>query len=229
MCYSGKPALATGDRMNHVHKKYIEKLQTNAAETRTLLSNKQKPERERMVVRAFLRCIGEPFSGEEIQAGTDEPIDVVFRLARFQVREELGGRKPDEEWRRREQTYKTAKCLSDLIQPYTPSMPISLQKATQIIANSFSEKARYYGPVGCSKLDALVYIDLRDRHLWPLEPAPDAEVTDDLNRQSWRSVSMLFVPYGAILIAHPNAPDFLRKRAGHVLNQWPHCDGWFDS
>lgn len=34
----------------------------------------EKPERERMIVRAFLRCLGVPFSDDEIQPGTEEPV-----------------------------------------------------------------------------------------------------------------------------------------------------------
>jgi hypothetical protein len=45
---------------------------------------------------------------------------------------------------------------------------------------------------------------------------------------SWRSVSMLFVPFGSVLVARLNAPNFLQEKAGLVLNEWPHSEGWFD-
>src|SRR6266478_4784422 len=62
-------------------------------ETVDLLSNKRKPEREQMVVRAFLRCLGVAFEEREILVGPEEPVDITFRTARFQVREILGGYK----------------------------------------------------------------------------------------------------------------------------------------
>ena len=92
-------AMCQGDR------EYIEKLERHASNTRALLSNKQKPERERMVVRAFLRCIGVQFSDSDIAAGTEEPVDVTFLSARFQVRDIPGGRKRVEAWRQRQLRY----------------------------------------------------------------------------------------------------------------------------
>jgi hypothetical protein len=57
---------------------YLASLRTHAAETRTLFSNPMKPERERMVVRAYLRCLGIPFTEDEIASSNDEPVDVLF-------------------------------------------------------------------------------------------------------------------------------------------------------
>lgn len=72
---------------------YLEKLRAHAADTRTFLSNKLKPERERSVCRAFLRAIGVSFIDNELIAPTVEPADVAFRQARFQVRDLLRGHK----------------------------------------------------------------------------------------------------------------------------------------
>lgn len=49
-----------------------------------------------------------------------------------------------------------------------------------------------------------------------------------LQTQGWRSVSMLFVPYGVVLLAAPTAPAIIRAKAGRVLNEWPGLDGLFD-
>ena len=57
---------------------YLASLRTHAVETRILLSNPMKPERERMVVRAFLRCLGISFTEDEIVSGNDEPVDVLL-------------------------------------------------------------------------------------------------------------------------------------------------------
>ena len=208
---------------------YIAELQRHAAQTRTLYSNAQKPERERMVVRAFLRCIGEQFADDEIRASKDEPVDVAFRTVRFQVRYILCGRKPGRDWRERECRYKNAKGVSDVLEPWTSSEPMSFGEVSQLINEGLAEKASRYGVKNCAKLDALVYVDPRGRHLWPLEPTLNDEVAHDLGRQGWRSVSMLFVPYGAVLVSQPVAPDFLRDKVGLILNRSPHCDGLFDA
>ena len=44
----------------------------------------------------------------------------------------------------------------------------------------------------------------------------DATVVSELHRQGWRSVSMLFVPYGVVLSATPEAPDLLKAAEGLV-------------
>jgi hypothetical protein len=97
------------------------------------------------------------------------------------------------------------------------------------IAVALAEKASRYGPKGCAALDALVYVDLHNHHLYPPEPKLGASVADELERQGWRSVSFVFLPYGVVLAAKPDAPDFLKLRVGRVLNEWPYPDGWFEA
>src|SRR3972149_6060875 len=107
------------------------KLREHASETRRLLSPTEKPERERKVVRAFLRCIGIPFSDNEIRSGREEPIDIEFRTAKFQITEILGGWRRGDDWRERERRYNGAKSLSDLLEPWTSSQPLSLEEISR--------------------------------------------------------------------------------------------------
>lgn len=215
--------------MSQSDEKYLAEIREHAAQTRQLLSNAQKPERERMVVRAFLKCIGEPFTDSEVRASTAEPVDVVFRAAQFQVREILGGRKRGQDWKERQQRYEQAEHVSDLLEPWTSSAPMSLRATSMEIVKALAEKAAHYGAKNCATLDALVYVDLSGHHLWPLEPQQDSEVTAELDRQGWCSVSFIFAPYGVVLMAKPNAPDFLKDRVGFIQNEWPHLDGGFDA
>jgi hypothetical protein len=210
------------------NRKYITSLQLNAAEARTLFSNSQKPKRERMIVGAFLRCIGVPFSGDQIQTSTEEPVDVIFRQARFQVMVILGGRKPGKEWREREKRYQTAEPLSDFLEPWTSSVPMTFDEVARNVAESLCDKASHYGVINCSKLDALVYLDLSGRHLWPLDAALETEAADELIRQAWRSVSVVFLPYGVVLTAKADAPPWLKEKRMRVLKKWRGPDGWFD-
>lgn len=214
--------------MSGSEQEYLANLRRHASATRDLFSNAKKPERERMVVRAFLRCVGVQFSDDEIKASSNEPVDVVFRAARFQIMEILGDRKRGLAWREREDRYKNAKQTSDVLEPWTSSEPMSFGEVSQMIAESLAKKASHYGFSNCSKLDALVNVDLSGRHLWPLESHLQSEVSEALSQQGWRSVSMLFLPYGIVLAAKPDAPDFLKDNAGVVLNEWPFTDGWFD-
>lgn len=215
--------------MHRGDQEYIAKIRKYEAETRTLLSNRQKPDRERMVVRAFLRCVGLQCSDDEIQTSNEEPVDVVFRSAQFQVMDILGGRQRGKESLERQRRYEKATRFSNLEEPYSASAPMSFGELSQNTGVGLAKKASRYGVKTCSTLDALVYVDLSGRHLWPLEPSLEAKVADELGGQGWRSVSVLFPPYGIILAVIPSAPDFLKDKVGLILNQWPHPDGLFDA
>lgn len=207
---------------------FLAKLREYADRARRLFSNPQKPERERMIVRAFLRCVGEVFEDGEIIASSEEPIDVRFRNADFQIMEIVGNKRRGLEWRQRQDRYRDARRVADVLEPYSPSEPMSFDDVAQLVADSLSEKAARYGTATCASLDALVYIDLHNRHLWPLEPAGHGRAAAVLQTQGWRSVSMLFVPYGVVLLAAPTASVVISARAGGILNEWPGLDGLFD-
>src|SRR4029450_9753745 len=54
---------------------------------RLLLAQRMKPQRDRAVVRAFLRTLGIAFAEAEVVAPVEAPIDVRFRQAQFHLRE----------------------------------------------------------------------------------------------------------------------------------------------
>jgi Protein of unknown function (DUF1780). len=66
-------------------------------ESLAFFSNKEKLSREKWVVRRLLRALHIDFAEEEM-AGAEEPVDVLFRDAKFQVKEILdeGRRRTDE-------------------------------------------------------------------------------------------------------------------------------------
>ena len=209
-------------------KNLIENNKKYESETQSLLSNPRKPERERKVVRAQLRCLGIDFSHSEIQSkeDQDDPVDVIFREAQYQVMDIHGGHKPGLESRKRMEKYEAAKKDCDLLTPYKSPEPKSLDEMVQEVTNSLEKKAKHYGGNTCSDLDVLVYVNLQERYLWPLESFPNN--LEALRSQGWRSVSVLFVPYSTVLIANDSAPCFIRDRVGRVLSEWNNSDGWFD-
>jgi hypothetical protein len=198
--------------------------------TRNLWSNENKPERERMIVRAFLRCIGVAFTDDEIRSSHRDPPDVVFREAQFEVMEDLGGRKRGDECRKRQRKWAQAERLSDLAEPYTPSEPMPMAEAFPRSVDALAKKATHYGSGVCAQLDALLYLDLAGQHLWPLEQPLDREAAAKATAQGWRSVSLLFPPYGAAIHTRSCAPGFLKDAAGEALAQWPRpgAEGLFD-
>lgn len=214
--------------MKPSEKRYLELLKTAAKENLDLFLNKNKTNREKMVVRAFLRCLGIKFSETELVVGPEEPVDISFRSARFQIREMLGGRKRGLIMRERLRRFQAAKSINDVMGSWTFSKPLSFVELSQDLAKSLSGKASRYGAKGCAKLDALVYVNLDGRHLYPRTAKLDPAVTQELGRQGWRSVSMVFIPYSAVIVAKPDCPSFLRDRAGRIRRKWARPDGWFD-
>lgn len=209
------------DEMDH---DFLHKIRNHATQTRTFLSNKMRPERERSVCRAFLRTLGVSFDDSELIAPAVEPADVAFRDARFQVRDLLRGRRRGDEWRKKEQQYTDSDRLQDLLEPYSPPAPVEFESLVPEVASELSAKARKYG-AGCRDIDALVYLDLEGAFLKADSAIPN---THALECQGWRSVSLLFSPYGVVLLATPDAPAFLRRAAGKVSMGWANIDTLFD-
>ena len=203
----------------------MEKLRAHAAQTRTFLGNKMKPERERSVCRAFLRALGVSFIDSEIIASTVEPVDVAFRDAQFQVRDLLRERKRGDDWKNKERQYAKAQTHADLVQPYSPPTPIGLRSLVPEIVVALSKKTKKYG-AGCNGLDALINVDLEDTFLEANSSVPN---NTDLERQGWRSVSLLFPPYSVVLFTGNEAPCFLRGATGKAHMKWADIGKLFEA
>jgi hypothetical protein len=203
---------------------FLNDLRTHAAHTRSFLSNKMKPERERSVCRGFLRALGVPFADCELIAPTVEPADVSCRELQFQVRELLRGRKRGDKWKTKQKQYAEVRSVADLLQPYSPPIPVGWESLLPEVTEALSEKAIKYG-AGCKALDALVYIDLEDTFLDVNSPKPD---TAELEHQGWRSVSLLFSPYAVVLLAGMDANVHLRYAVGTTQKKWTNIETLFD-
>lgn len=211
--------------MDRDEAEYLLKLREHVAETRWIFSNKMKPERERMVCRAFLRCLAIEFADEEIITSDTEPIDVVFRSAKFQIRELMEpDRKRGDELKEFQQKVENAASIEDLATPYSPPLPLSFEALVAELTEALSKKAVKYG-TGCRDLDALVYVNLEGRHLDANSVVPDLS---ELRAQGWRSVSVLFSPYAVVLFACDDAPEFIRTASGRPLSKWEDWDTLFD-
>jgi len=207
--------------MSSWERKYLDQQRKAIAATRKLWTNECKPERERMIVRAFLRCIGVTFASEEVRSPQEDPPDVVFRDAAFEVTEDLGGRKRGDEWREREERFAAAKSIEDVMEPYTPSQQITAGDSWQQAVDALGKKAIRYGISGCAHLDGLVYLTPGGAHMWPIEAISTSDLTEELVRQGWRSASLLLPPYGVVLSAGSDAPEFMKALQGRTLNEWP--------
>jgi hypothetical protein len=202
---------------------HLDALRAHAADTRRYFTDALKPERERDVCRAFLRCVGIPFVEREIVAPAIEPVDVSFREARFQVREMIeAGRRRGDEWKEKQHRWNRARSLDDALTDWRPKpVKMSFTELMAALTSALETKARKYG-TQCRTLDALVYVNLTMTRV--LDPTTAPGNTSALEAQGWRSVAMVFPPWGLVVISGFDSPGFLRSRVGRVLREWSDLD-----
>ena len=208
-------------------REYIEDLVRHAEDTVGFLSNERKQERERSVCAALLRCLGIEFSTKEIKSSEDEPPDVVFRDARFEVREILNkGRRRHDEMKAKRERLSNAKTSDDVSEP-PPKLPVPLpyEKVIGIVTSALNRKAQRYSQNVRANLDALVYVNLVGKFLDIDSPLPSL---DPLRSQEWRSVSIFFHSSALVLYAKPLGPAFLRNVVGRTMAEWNSSFGLFD-
>jgi hypothetical protein len=205
---------------------YLRQLAVEAHDTVDMFSSHGKAERERRAVAAFLRCLGVDFSPEELATPRSDPPDVMFRDARFEVMIKLDeGRKMHADWKKKAEQRDSAQSLEELVESYHSSSPVPFQDIVSLVVAELGEKASHYGPNTCSQLDALLYINLLGKHLYPLSKA---HVPEELDAQRWRSVCFLFAPYGHVLAVTSEAPDFLRQYEGRTRQECQNPEVLFD-
>jgi hypothetical protein len=161
-----------------------------------LSSHEMKPERERSVCRAFLRCAGIPFTEESIIASRDEPPDVLFDLARFEVLEVLDeDRRRGDELKKKVESVEKAKSYDDVSLPPPSLKPMTLAELIPLITDKLKNKFENYSRrcISCSTIDILVYVNKHETYLVPASLGVIEEQfdTESLDIQGWRSVSVL--------------------------------------
>lgn len=224
---------------------YLKYMRDHAKKTRDLFGNKGKQKSERMVCRAFLKCAGISFTEESIKVVPvgDDPPDVLFDSARFEVRLLLDeGRKPNEEWKQAS----NAKDYEDVRRPPLSPKLIRLAELIPLVTDALKDKFEKYSKrnTRCSDLDALLYVNKLGTYFVPTSPRISNEEFDDenLGNQGWRSVSVLvlFSPtenpdflgypcyHAVVLTAAATAPQFIHDRVGQILNMCPNQEGLFE-
>ena len=182
-----------------------------AEDRATSREDRMKPARDRAVVRALLRALGVACADAEIVAPVAAPIDVQFREAHFHLRDlrdhphGRDGHAPDTRGHQ-------ARALADGGDSRGLAVGRELAGVVSQVTATLAEHAAWYG-ARCIGLDALVAVEGCGRVLAP--PAAALEV-EALTRQGWRSVSVVWPPYGMVLYAASGAPAFLRRVTGRL-------------
>jgi len=183
----------------------IEAVRRSREEEARFFSN--KPEMERWTVGEFLTKLGVVFRADEfLSPPENDNIDVLFRDARFQVKEiyDPAERRDDD----------IRKSLEVAKQAVTPGDLFPLRKAQDIVVSDLAElvlskaSSVKYPPRDRAALDLLCYVT-RVRAGFN---EPPRIVGQKLSGLGWRSISCLLGHHAYVLTSSPHAPDFLRER-----------------
>ncbi len=196
---------------------YLRLLTDQAEQANALLSNAQKWERERWVCQRFLQALNVPHRLEEFSAAAQDPPDVLFHDAHFEVFFVLDeGRRLNDEWRQELERRRNAYSLSQLVEHEARPRKIRAAELQNRLAPTLRKKTASYRErnIDIANLDMLAYVNLK-REITDFNSA-FAPPTEFLH-QGWRSLSVLGPNFARVLFAHPGAPDFLRINLGRTV------------
>jgi len=196
---------------------YLRLLTIQAEQANAFLSNARKWERERWVCQRLLQGLNIPYHSEDFLQASQEPPDVLFGDARFEVFFVLDeGRRLNDEWRAELQRRRSAYSLSQLVRREARPKRIPASKLLQRLGPTLHKKATNYKErdIDLGQLDIIAFSSLK-REVLDLNshfPPP----TEYL-RQGWRSLSLVGPTFARVLFAQPDAPDFLRNNLGRSI------------
>ena len=197
---------------------YLDDVRKWLQESVDFFSSRDSFLKEKYVATEFLLNLAIEHEEQELQRGEDPP-DVIFRDARFEVKEIV-----DKDCRRLPK-YKEALAIAlaatdpaDLLEKFTPKS-MSISQIFDIILARASELAnRKYPARVRSCMDLLFYVNLKDVMGLVENPYPTVE---PLAALGFRSVSFLDGRRSCIFCADTEAPPFLRTRLGITHRAFP--------
>lgn len=196
---------------------YLRLLTHQAEQANAFLSNAKKWERERWVCERLLQALNVRQRLEDFSPSGQEPPDVLFRDANFEVFFVLDeGRRLNDEWRAELERRRNAFSLSQLVRHEARPRRIPARDMQARLALTLRKKAHNYQERGIDlgELDLVAFVSLKRAELDCNSPFPPP--TEYL-RQGWRSLSLVGPRFARVLFAGPEAPDFLRNNLGRTL------------
>jgi hypothetical protein len=196
---------------------YLRLLTSQAEQANAFLSNARKWERERWVCERLLQGLNIAYREDEFTPAGQEPPDVLFREASFEVFFVLDeGRRLNDEWREELQRRRSAFSLSQLVRREARPKRIRAPELLQRLAPTLRKKAHNYRERGLDlgELDIIAFASLKRETLDLNSHFPPPT---EFLRQGWRSLSLVGPTFARVLFAHPDAPDFLRNNLGRSI------------
>ena len=196
---------------------YLEAQRKALADSVEFFNAANKPERERWVVREFVMNLGLAFNDFEIQSPNQDPPDVNFRGANFEIKEILStGRRRHQEYKEGLQQALEATSPADLVEMYTPKTIAVANVFSRVYVDAKKLAERKYAPKTRAGLDLLFYVNLTDVTGFSGTSLPDLLPIEAL---SWRSVSFVMGHRSCTLSMTDDAPSFLLPALKRILHR----------
>jgi len=192
---------------------FLEEYRQGLRETLDGLSGAKKRERELWVCETFLRNLGTVYDQSEVRSVDDESPDVLFRDARFEIKERLDpNRRRTDEYRR---ALEQAEQMTERNQIFTFFEPTDLTP-NEIFANilpNLEGWRHHYEPRFRATLDLLVYYNAIGSFFKDVPELPDASA---VAAYGFRSVSATTGSRAWVLWASDAAPALLADNRGLI-------------
>lgn len=196
---------------------YLEAQRKARAESVEFFRSPNKPERERWVVREFLTNLGVAFDDADVQSPDQDPPDVTFQNANFEIKEILSeGRRRHQEYKEGLQQALEATSPADLVEMYTPRDVAVFDVCASIYVEAKNLANVKYPSDTRKSLDLLFYVNVTDVSGLREMPFPDLAPIAVLG---WRSVSFLMGHRSCTLSAAEGAPSFFRGALKRILHR----------
>ena len=177
--------------------------------SRAFFGNKNKRERERWAAIQLLRALNIDFEEHEVNAA-EEPADVKFRDARFQVKEIVDeNRRRGDEIRASLRQVAGAQTQSDLLEHFDPQ-EISFSEITTMCFEHAKAIESNYGNREVGSIDLLVYFNWINHFVTGPFVMPTGPT-------AFRSLSIVSNSCCGVAYASEKAPTMLRSRVGEAL------------
>ena len=170
---------------------YLRLLTYQAEQANAFLSNARKWERERWVCQRLLQALNVSHRLDEFSAAPQEPPDVLFREANFEVFFVLDeGRRLNDEWRAELERRRSAFSLSQLVRREAKPRRIGARELQERLAPTLRKKAHNYRErsLDLGELDLVAFVSLK--RAMPDFNSHFPPPTEFL-RQGWRSLSLV--------------------------------------
>lgn len=196
---------------------YLEAQRKARAESVEFFRSENKPERERWIVREYVTNLGLNFAEQEIRSSQQDPPDVLFRDANFEIKEILS------EGRRRHQEYKeglekalSATTIGDLVENFTPRDVTVSDVCGLVLREAMALAEGKYPPAVRKNLDLLFYVNLSDVFGLVETPFPNLNA---LKALGYRSVAFVMGRRSSTLTADNDAPTFIKAAVGRIVHR----------